>query len=334
MSAGVRIIVILPFAPEERQAHDGLIAAACALHKENPAAELDIVQLVPMSGGIEARTLGDAARWWECASPSVADPAEPATLAALAAEALSLQGLSAEKQRLILMPPGPQGEELAALLAADLDGCSLGRCTALALAGATVIGRRPVFGGRLMIELRSQAAVCCATWRPASAHASALQAIPDSAIRRLPLTAPAAQPQEVELVQSADAQPRLEGASLVVSGGRGMDGPEGFELLTRVAASVGAAVGGSLPAVDAGWVPVARQIGQSGKFVAPRLYFAVGISGTPQHLAGVSGSARIVALNKDPEAAIFAMAEAGVVGDWRVILPLLLQRLESRQPGS
>ncbi len=333
MSAGVRIIVILPFAPEERQAHDGLIAAACALHKENPSAELDIVQLVPMSGAMEARAVGDTARWWECASPSLADTAEPPMITALVRQALSLQGLSEAKQRLILMPPGPQGEELAALLAADLDGCSLGRCTALALTGTTVIGRRPVFGGRLMIELRSHAAVCCATWRPASAHASALQAIPDSAVRQIPMTAPAAESHEVELVQSADAQPRLEGASFVVSGGRGMDGLEGFELLARIAASVGAALGGSLPAVDAGWVPVARQIGQSGKFVAPRLYFAVGISGTPQHLAGVSGSARIVALNRDPEAPIFAVAEAGVVGDWRVILPLLAQRLEARQPA-
>jgi electron transfer flavoprotein alpha subunit len=92
---------------------------------------------------------------------------------------------------------------------------------------------------------------------------------------------------------------------------------------------VGAALGGSLPAVDAGWVPVARQVGQSGRFVSPRLYFAVGISGTPQHLAGVAGTTRIVALNQDPDAPIFNLADVGVVADWRELLPLLAERLDA-----
>ena len=92
---------------------------------------------------------------------------------------------------------------------------------------------------------------------------------------------------------------------------------------------MGAALGGSLPTVDAGWVPVARQIGQSGKFVSPKVYFTVGISGTPQHLAGVSTDSRIIAINKDPEASIFARAEVGVVAEWQALLPLLIAELDA-----
>jgi electron transfer flavoprotein alpha subunit len=116
---------------------------------------------------------------------------------------------------------------------------------------------------------------------------------------------------------------------MVVSGGRGIGAPEGFDLLARIANLLGAGLGGSLPAVDAGWVPVAHQVGQSGKFVSPRVYFAVAISGTPQHLAGIAPSARIVALNNDKDAPIFQRCDVGVVGDWREILPLVMDELET-----
>lgn len=120
--------------------------------------------------------------------------------------------------------------------------------------------------------------------------------------------------------ETADKMPALEGARLVVSGGRGMQGEAGFALLGRIAGQLGAALGGSLPTVDAGWVPVARQIGQSGKFVSPRIYFTVGVSGTPQHMAGVSADSRIIAVNKDPSAPIFARADVGVVAEWQDLL--------------
>ena len=111
-----------------------------------------------------------------------------------------------------------------------------------------------------------------------------------------------------------------------------MQGDEGFALLAQLAQRLGASLGGSLPTVDAGWVPVARQIGQSGKFVNPRAYFTVGISGTPQHLAGVSTDTRIIAVNKDPEAPIFARAEVGVVAQWQDLLPELLKELAATAP--
>ena len=118
----------------------------------------------------------------------------------------------------------------------------------------------------------------------------------------------------------------LEGARLVVSGGRGLDA-EDFRTLRALADRLGGALGGSLPAVDLGLVPVSRQVGQSGKFVTPAIYLAVGLSGTPQHLAGIGPATRIIAINKDQSAPIFRFAEAGAVADAKILLPRLLAAL-------
>lgn len=143
---------------------------------------------------------------------------------------------------------------------------------------------------------------------------TALQPLPAARVQRVVIEVKAAAEPDTEPLHSADGQVRLEGARLVVSGGRGMAGPQGFAALTRIAESLGGALGGSLPAVDAGWVPVARQVGQSG--------------------AGVAGTTRIVAVNQDPEAPIFAVADVGVVADWRELLPLLTQHLESTRTAA
>jgi electron transfer flavoprotein alpha subunit len=121
----------------------------------------------------------------------------------------------------------------------------------------------------------------------------------------------------------------LDGARIVVSGGRGMGDDTAFPLLYDIAARLGGAVGASLPAVDAGWAPVTRQVGISGKYVSPDIYLAIGISGTPQHLAGIDPHTRIVAINKDAEANIFNVAEAGAVAEWQTLLPALLDALDS-----
>lgn len=223
---------------------------------------------------------------------------------------------------LLLAPAGAEGEQIAA----SAGGCALGRCSALALDGEAVLARRAVFGGRAEVALRSTARLTCAAFRPdAVTEGAALGAVlhTEAALDTPPAFA-------AEPVPATHSHPRVEGASMVVSGGRGIGGPDGFALLARVAGALGAGLGGSLPAVDAGWVPVAHQVGQSGKFVSPKVYFAVGISGTPQHLAGIGDAVRIFALNTDRDAPIFARSDVAVEGDWREILPLLVAELEGR----
>jgi electron transfer flavoprotein alpha subunit len=275
------------------------------------------IRRVSLEVAARAKELGDAA---VLEVPGAERPSATAAAGALAAKA------GEAKPDLILIGATPAGRDVAARLAARLGWAYASDATAVAAEGAGVTITRTMYAGKVRATVKA-----------------ALPAVVSVRPGAFPLPQGAAEPQAEGVAAAADPQlafqrfepsaaaagkvPLAE-ARVVVSGGRGLKGPENWKQVEELAAVLGAALGASRAVTDAGWRPNEEQVGQTGRTVTPDLYIALGISGAIQHLAGMTSSKVIVAVNKDPDADIFKVADYGVVGDLFEFLPAFTEEVK------
>jgi electron transfer flavoprotein alpha subunit len=230
----------------------------------------------------------------------------------------------------VLMSASSIGKDLAPRVAALLGVGLASDCTSLEAAGGKLVARRPVMAGKAFEKVSFAHTPAMATLRPKAFAPAAPEAGRTAAVEPLAFDWDASAPRAVVtgVTGESGGKADLTEAEIIVSGGRGMKGPENFALIEKLADALGATVGASRAVVDAGWRPHGDQVGQTGKTVSPKLYVAVGISGAIQHLAGMSSSRCIVAINKDPEAPIFKLADYGLVGDLFEVVPALTEAVK------
>ncbi len=252
-------------------------------------------------------------------------------------ERFSLDGLSRAiidtardlKPALILLSASAMGRDLAPAVAEALGGGFAADVIDLRVEGGRVLARRPVYAGKAYATVECLATPFVVSLRPnVFPPLSPVPSATAALVQRKPaFGADAVRDAVVELLKPENRRLDVTEADVIVAGGRGVGGPEGFKPLEELAAVLGAAVGASRAVVDAGWRGHSEQVGQTGKVVSPSLYIACGISGAIQHLAGMRTSRVIVAINRDPEAPIFKVADYGIVGDVAEVVPALTEAL-------
>jgi len=233
-----------------------------------------------------------------------------------------------EQATMVFLPASAMGKDLAPVVAASVGAGVAADCIALTVDGGEVIATRPVYAGKATIDVRVVSSVKMFTLRPnvftATAGSAGTVTLEQSAVSLDEKDFAA----RVTAVHVNTGRPDVTEAAVIVSGGRGLKAPEHFHFIEELADAFGGAVGASRAVVDAGWRPHEEQVGQTGKTVSPTLYVACGISGAVQHLAGMSSSKYIVAINKDKDAPIFQIADYGIVGDVFEVLPALIAEVK------
>lgn len=228
----------------------------------------------------------------------------------------------------VIVASTADGKEVAGRLAIKADS---GVITDAVDIAADATATQSIFGGSVIVQSKVSQGTPIITVRPNSAAPESAPAAAERVDVGIDLSPSATLATVVGRTEATkDARPDLAEAAIVVSGGRGVGGPEGFGVIEALADALGAAVGASRAATDAGWYPHQFQVGQTGKTVAPQLYIANGISGAIQHRAGMQTSKTIVVVNKDPEAPIFELADYGVVGDLHAVVPQLTEEIGKR----
>lgn len=290
----------------------------------------------------KARDLGEVAAVYLGSSESAPDElgrygagsvvrltAPEQVLPAAAAAAALAELIEAESPDLILFSLTYTDRDVAGRLSARFMRPVVSNATDVRIENDVVIVVNEIFGGTEVVETAIRAeAPALVIVRPKSFTAEAGEtSAPSVTDIVLPDVGHAGSAKITAVHVEESAGPKLEDADIVVSGGRGLGAPEHFDLMEQLAGKLGAATGATRAVVDAGWVPYAKQVGQTGKTVKPNVYIACGISGAMQHLVGMKDSGTIIAINKDPDAPIFDVADLGIVGDVHQVVPKLIEAL-------
>lgn len=280
------------------------------------------VDAVVIGNGVEGTAAQLAA--YGAAKIYVADDAALADAATEAYARVLAQVIEQARPAVVLVGATTQGKDLAARLSARLNAALATDCVAAKVEGGQVVATRPMYGGKILAEVSLSGTPVIVSIRPNTQTAT--QAAGAGTVEKVAIQVGDVRTKVV--AQQLDAgKVDLTEADVVVTGGRGMGGKD-YSAIEALAAALGGAVGASRSAVDEGWRPASDQVGQTGKTVSPNLYIACGVSGAIQHLAGMSSSKVIVAINKDPEAPIVAKADYAIVGDLFEVLPALTAEIK------
>ncbi|MTV38135.1 electron transfer flavoprotein subunit alpha/FixB family protein [Duganella radicis] len=301
--------------------HDNASLKASTLHTVTAAAQAGGEVHVLVAGSNAGAAAAAAAA---IAGVSKVIHADAAHFADGLAENVAEQALAvAGSYSHILAPATAYGKNILPRVAAKLDVAQISEITKV---DAPDTFERPIYAGNAIATVQSSDKVKVITVRATGFDAAAASG-GSAAVETVAAVADSGKSAFVGREVAKSDRPELTAAKIIVSGGRGMGSGEAFKILEPLADKLGAAMGASRAAVDAGYVPNDWQVGQTGKIVAPNLYIAVGISGAIQHLAGMKDSKTIVAINKDPEAPIFSVADYGIVGDLFEVVPQLVAEL-------
>ena len=242
---------------------------------------------------------------------------------------IALDTIKRVKPSIVLAAATSSGKDLAPRLAIHLNTAVASECTQLELENGKIIATRPAYAGKVLLRAKISGTPSIATLRPNVFTAKETVPLKKPTVERIEFKPPNSRMAVKEFVTQGVKKQDLTEASIIISGGRGMGGPQNYNILEELANVMGGVVGASRASVDAGWRPHSDQVGQTGRTVSPTLYIACGISGAIQHRVGMINSKVIVAINKDPDAPIFGFADYGIVGDVFEVVPALTREMKA-----